>query len=121
MRTGAHSLSRYKGTEKNRIFAMFLQNIAQIAQSCAIVQRLHPKTTPAEVRLTTRKNTPKSVPQYKFICTAVQIFSYRGTNFSMLKSRKKIDFKCRLNPLFYGILTILVTFFCENVCTFVGM
>ena len=45
----ALSFPKCKGTEKYCIFAMFMQNIAQIAQSCAIVQRSHPETRLREV------------------------------------------------------------------------
>ena len=46
----ALSFPKCKGTEKYCIFAMFMQNIAQIAQSCAIVQRSIPETILREVR-----------------------------------------------------------------------
>ena len=45
----ALSFPKCKGTENYCIFAMFMQNIAQIAQSCAIVQRSHPETRLREV------------------------------------------------------------------------
>lgn len=43
---------------------MFYENVAQIAQICAIVQPHHLEITPFEVSFTTQLKTTKTIPQY---------------------------------------------------------